>query len=116
VTLSAIVIELARHMIRVGRRVKVIGVAIKTLHRKILILIVHMALTARRRNVSTREREPRASMTEGRWQPRCRGVTRQAIMVEVARNVIRVLRLPEIRLVTRIAIRKHQLVVAVHVA
>jgi hypothetical protein len=80
---QTIVAELPLLMVGIGRIVERRRMAIPTCMRKILILIVDMALIARYRLVRTDQRKCRVRMIERRWPPRRRGVARGAVMIEI---------------------------------
>jgi hypothetical protein len=54
-----------------------------------LVVPIHMTLLTLHRHVSTREGEVRRTVIERRIGPVCRRVTLHAIMIEVARDMIR---------------------------
>ena len=55
-------------------------------------------------------------MIKGGWNPRSGRVTQLALVTEPWQNMVRICRLGEIRRMTLIAVRVHQLVVGVDVA
>ncbi len=75
-----------------------------------------MARLARRCDVCPGQREFRRTVVEGCRLPGSRGMTRLAILTEVARDVIWIRRAIEIRAVALVAIRIHQLVIPVRMA
>ena len=55
-------------------------------------------------------------MIKGRWHPRRGRVAQLALVTESGQDMVRICRLGEIRRMTLIAVRVHQLVVGVDVA
>ena len=115
-TLRAIMVEVTRDMVRVRRPLEIGLMALIAIGIHQLVVAVGVACRALHGDVRTRQREARGTMIECRRVPVGRRVTLRAIMVEIAADVVRVCRLLEIRLVTLVAVRVRQLVVAVGVA
>jgi hypothetical protein len=115
--LRAVVTEVPLHMIRIGRLNEVVRMAIPTRARQIAIDVVDVTFIAALTDMSARKRESRIAVIERRRTPRSRSVARRAILSEARRNVPRICRLIELRLMTLLAIVvEHELIVVVHMA
>jgi hypothetical protein len=116
VACQTIMTELSLLMIRIGGGVVIPRVAVPTRVRQILILIIDVTLIAGNRLMRADELERRVGVIECRRAPHRRRMARRAILTETGQHVTRVCRLVVIRLMAGVAVRVHELVVAVHVA
>jgi hypothetical protein len=110
------VIELARHVIRIGRLRKVRPVAVPARLEQILELVVYMTLVARNGLMCTDQRERCRRMTERRGFPDRRRVAGGTVVFEVSQHVVRVRRLLEYGLMTLVTVDIRQLVVTADMA
>jgi len=115
-TWTAVVTEVAEHMIGIRRLGKPGLMALVAISKMQLIVAIHMARLTRCRNVSTGQREECRVVIKRRRLPHCCTVALRAIVTEVPRYVIRVRRLLKLLLMTLVAIRVMQLVIAIHMA
>ena len=116
VTLSAIMIEISCHVVRICRLLEIRLVALIAIVVHQLVVPVRVAGLALSGCVRSGQGEPSCAMVEGRRCPVCRGMALCTIMVEISRDVVWIRRLLEVRLMTLVAIAVHQLVIPVRVA
>lgn len=93
VTRQAVVTELSLLMVGICGAIEICSMAIPACVRQILILIIHVTLIARNRQMRADKRVVCIRVVKRRRKPRRTCVARCTIMAEVAQHMVRVLRL-----------------------
>ena len=102
---TAIVTEIASHMIRVGRPRKLHLMTLVAIVEHKLVVTVHVARLTLDRCVSAGQREVRRAVVERCRAPCTRRVAHRALMREVERLMVRIRRTIEVRSVAIVARR-----------
>jgi len=111
---AAIVIEVARNVVRVRRLCKPSLVALIAIGKHELIVAVDVTRLALRGGVRPRQRKVCGVVIECRRSPRARCVTHRALMWEIERLVVRVRCAIEVRSMAIVTRRRQALVHVVH--
>jgi hypothetical protein len=115
--LSAIMVVVSLHMVRIGYSLIVGLMAIPARTWKIAINVVHMTFITSLTDMPSSKWITRRAMIECRWTPDCCAVTWCAVLSKTWRDVPGICRLIELRLVTLLAVViENQLIVVVDMA
>jgi hypothetical protein len=105
VAIGTVLTKAPGNVIRIRGPVEISLMTANTGARCPLVHIIHMAITACRCLMGTRQRKVRIGVTECRWPPHGGVMTRQAIISETRQHMPRTLRLVVLRLMAGIAVR-----------
>ena len=115
VTLSAVRRKVRRNVVRIGGALKICEVASNARRARQIVIIIGVAIhaLARRHRVSTGQREPNRGVIKLRIQPVVGAVACLAGRRKLRLHVVRIASCRKVCRVTRVALRRHQVELAV---